>query len=60
MHMAGHYHDKEFDMKIDSHGMPFVLEFGNYLNILLKQVDAPIMIERDNNIPPLKELETWI
>ncbi|MGM0518933.1 MAG: DUF692 domain-containing protein [Campylobacterota bacterium] len=58
MHMAGHYFDKEFDMRIDSHGMP--IESGVYklLQYTLKQANAPILLERDNNIPPLDELIT--
>uniref|UniRef100_UPI004047DC33 DUF692 domain-containing protein n=1 Tax=Aliarcobacter sp. TaxID=2321116 RepID=UPI004047DC33 len=56
MHIAGHYHDDEFDMKIDSHGMPVCSGVWKLLEYTLKQIDAPVMIERDNNIPPLTEL----
>mgnify|MGYP005840136491 FL=1 len=58
MHMAGHYFDEEFNMKIDSHGMP--IENGVYklLEYTLQQANAPILLERDNNIPPLNELIT--
>ena len=58
MHIAGHYHDNEFDMKIDSHGMPVCSGVWKLLEYTLKQLDAPIMIERDNNIPPLLELQS--
>jgi uncharacterized protein len=57
MHIAGHYHDDEFDMKIDSHGMDVCSGVWKLLEYTLKQIDAPVMLERDNNIPPLKELE---
>ena len=57
MHMAGHYDDKELGLKIDSHGMPIVSGTWKLLEYTLKQIDAPVMIERDNNIPPLSELE---
>lgn len=56
MHMAGHYNDEEFNMKIDSHGMPICSGVWKLLEYTLKQIDAPVMIERDNNIPPLDEL----
>ncbi len=57
MHMAGHYNDEELGLKIDSHGMPIASGAWKLLEYTLKQVDAPVMIERDNNIPPLSELE---
>jgi len=57
MHMAGHYNDKELNLKIDSHGMPICSGVWKLLEYTLKQIDAPVMIERDNNIPPLSELE---
>ena len=56
MHIAGHYSDSEFNMKIDSHGMPVCSGVWKLLEYTLKQIDSPVMIERDNNIPPLKEL----
>ncbi len=57
MHMAGHYNDEDSNLKIDSHGMPICSGVWKLLEYTLKQVDAPVMIERDNNIPPLSELE---
>ena len=57
MHIAGHYSDDEFNMKIDSHGMPICSGVWKLLDYTLKQIDAPVMIERDSNIPPLNELE---
>lgn len=57
MHMAGHYDDKESGLKIDSHGMPVASGAWKLLEYTLKKINAPVMIERDNNIPPLSELE---
>ena len=57
MHMAGHYFDEEMKMKIDSHGMPIDSGVWKLLKYTLKKVNAPVMIERDNNIPPIDELE---
>lgn len=56
MHMAGHYFDEDSNKRIDSHGMPICSGVWKLLEYTLKQVDAPVMIERDNNIPPLDEL----
>lgn len=56
MHMAGHYFDEDSGFKIDSHGMPICSGVWKLLEYTLKQIDAPVMIERDNNIPPLKTL----
>ncbi|AXH11149.1 DUF692 domain-containing protein [Halarcobacter bivalviorum] len=57
MHMAGHYDDEESGLKIDSHGMPVASRAWKLLEYTLKKINAPVMIERDNNIPPLSELE---
>ncbi|WP_072679497.1 DUF692 domain-containing protein [Arcobacter sp. LA11] len=56
MHMAGHFHDEDSNMKIDSHGMPINSGTWKLLEYTLKQINAPVMIERDNNIPPLETL----
>lgn len=56
MHIAGHYFDEESNLKIDSHGMPICSGVWKLLQYTLNQVNAPVMIERDNNIPPLQEL----
>jgi len=56
MHMAGHYFDEDSGLNIDSHGMPICSGVWKLLEYTLKQIDAPVMIERDNNVPPLKEL----
>ncbi len=57
MHIAGHYFDEESNLRIDSHGMPICSGVWKLLEYTLKQINAPVMIERDNNIPPLSELE---
>lgn len=56
MHMVGHYYDEEFAMKIDSHGMDIDSGTWKLLEYTLKKCNAPVMIERDNNIPPLDTL----
>jgi uncharacterized protein (UPF0276 family) len=56
IHMAGHYEDKELEMLIDSHGMPIRDEVWELLKTVVGVIDVPVMIERDNNIPPLSEL----
>jgi len=56
MHMAGHFHDEDSNMKIDSHGMPINSGTWKLLEYTLKQINAPVMIERDNNVPPLEIL----
>lgn len=56
MHMAGHYFDEEANMRIDSHGMPICSGVWKLLEYTLKHLNAPVMIERDNNIPPLEVL----
>ena len=57
MHMAGHYFDEESKISIDSHGMPICSGVWKLLEYTLKNINVPVMIERDNNIPPLNELE---
>ena len=43
-------------MKIVLHGMLICSGVWKLLEYTLKQLDVPVMIERDNNIPPLTEL----
>jgi uncharacterized protein (UPF0276 family) len=56
MHIAGHFDDKESGLLIDTHGMGVKDEVWNLYKYTLKQVKAPSMIERDNNVPPLKQM----
>lgn len=55
IHMAGHW-CREDDLIIDTHGMPVCGEVWNLLEYTLKKKEIPCLLERDNNIPPLKEL----
>jgi len=55
--MAGHYKDEDLDMIIDSHGMPVKDKVWKLLSYVLKKINCPVIIERDNNIPPYKTLE---
>ena len=41
---------------IDTHGEKIIKKVWNLLDYTLGVVDVPVMIERDNNIPPLKAL----
>lgn len=58
IHMAGHDKDDEEELLIDTHAQPVRDEVFNLYKKVLK-LAGPIstMIERDDNIPPLKELE---
>ncbi|MDX1809965.1 MAG: DUF692 domain-containing protein [Sulfurospirillaceae bacterium] len=57
IHVAGHYKDDELALIIDSHGMPVADQVWELLKHTLSKTDTPVMIERDNNIPPYKTLE---
>lgn len=56
MHLAGHLDDKKSGFLIDTHGMDIKDEVWSLYKYTLKKVKAPTMIERDNNVPPLKEM----
>lgn len=56
IHTAGHKYFEEDKLIIDTHGMPIVKEVWQLLSYTLKKAPAPVVIERDNNIPPLEEL----
>ncbi len=55
IHVAGHW-DRNDDMWIDTHGMPVKDEVWELLEYTLKRGKKPVLLERDNNIPPLKTL----
>ncbi|MDP2077782.1 MAG: DUF692 domain-containing protein [Sulfuricurvum sp.] len=56
MHMAGHLEYPNEALLLDTHGEAISKKVWNLLERTLKKIDRPVMIERDNNIPPLKEL----
>lgn len=56
MHLAGHFDDKSSGFLVDTHGMDVKDEVWELYTYTLKKVKAPTMIERDNNVPPLKEM----
>lgn len=56
MHLAGHYDDKESGFLVDTHGMDVKNEVWDLYKHTLNKIKAPTMIERDNNIPPLKQV----
>ena len=54
-HIAGHLEYEE-DLWIDTHGTDVKEEVWELTNYILKKKKAPVLLERDNNIPPLNEL----
>jgi len=56
MHIAGHLEYPDEVLLLDTHGEAITKKVWKLLERTLKKIDAPVMIERDNNIPPLKEL----
>jgi len=57
MHIAGHLFYPEDNMIIDTHGEDVRDEVWDLLDYTLNYVNAPVMLERDNNIPDLKVLQ---
>jgi len=53
MHVAGHTYYEEDDMIIDTHGADVCNSVWELLDFTLGHVAAPVMIERDNDIPSL-------
>lgn len=58
-HVAGHLEYKE-DLWIDTHGTAVKDDVWDLTKYTLSKHKAPIMLERDNNIPPLKILKKEI
>ena len=56
MHMAGHLEYPDEALLLDTHGEAITKKVWKLLERTLKYIDAPVMIERDNNIPPLNIL----
>jgi uncharacterized protein len=56
MHIAGHLEYPDEALLLDTHGEAIANKVWKLLDRTLKKIDAPAMIERDNNIPPLSEL----
>lgn len=57
MHVAGHYDDPQSGLLIDTHGKSVKDAVWDLLSYTLQKVRAPILLERDNFVPPLAELE---
>lgn len=57
IHIAGHA-ERYDGVWIDTHGMPVKDEVFNLLEFVLSKKTLPVLLERDNNIPPLNELLT--
>ena len=60
IHIAGHLEDPALSgerLLIDDHGHPVIEEVWDLLGYTLQRTGSvPVLIERDNNIPPLSEL----
>ncbi|HZU52470.1 MAG TPA: DUF692 domain-containing protein [Holophagaceae bacterium] len=62
MHIAGHSWDEEDQLIIDSHGAPVIDPVIELFQWVLPKVfeatgkGVPVLLERDNHIPPLEEL----
>lgn len=56
MHIAGHLEYPNEVLLLDTHGEAISKKVWKLLDRTLKKIDAPVMIERDNNIPPLSML----
>ncbi|WP_456392726.1 DUF692 domain-containing protein [Nitratifractor sp.] len=54
-HIAGHLEYRD-DLFIDTHGMPVKEEVWQLMRYLRKKKLLPVLLERDNNIPPLADL----
>lgn len=54
-HVAGHLEYRD-DLFIDTHGMPIKKDVWELMRRMLSRKKLPVMLERDNNIPPLSEL----
>jgi uncharacterized protein len=58
LHVAGHKREAD-DLLIDTHGAPIADPVYELLAFTLEKLPrpAPVLLERDHNIPPLRELE---
>ena len=54
-HVAGHLEYRE-DLWIDTHGMKVKPEVWDLLEYTLKQKKAPVLLERDNNVPNMSAM----
>ncbi|MES0490171.1 MAG: DUF692 domain-containing protein [Leptospirales bacterium] len=57
LHVAGHSWFEQEEIYVDTHGKPVIDEVWELLKFTLNLVRAPVLLERDNNIPPLGEIE---
>jgi uncharacterized protein (UPF0276 family) len=56
IHVAGHY-VRDDGLRIDTHGEPVPDDVYSLLDYALRRVGpVPVLLERDNNIPPLDDL----
>lgn len=55
LHVAGHW-CRQDDLIIDTHGQLVASDVWELLAYVLRQKTLPVLLERDNHIPPLPEL----
>jgi len=56
VHVAGHF-VRDDGLRIDTHGEPVPNEVYQLLDYALRKIGpVPVLLERDNNVPPLDEL----
>ena len=56
MHVAGHTYYEDDDIIIDTHGADVCNSVWELLDFTLDHVNAPVMIERDNDVPSLDDM----
>ena len=54
-HVAGHLEYRD-DLFVDTHGMPVKEEVWRLLEETMRRKKVPVLLERDNNIPPIGTL----
>ncbi len=54
-HVAGHLEYRD-DLFVDTHGMPVKEEVWSLLEETMMRKKVPVLLERDNNIPPIETL----
>ncbi|KIM12802.1 MAG: hypothetical protein KU37_02750 [Sulfuricurvum sp. PC08-66] len=57
MHVAGHTLYEEENLIIDTHGESIIDDVWALVAHTCKRIDAPIMIERDNDVPSWEEMK---
>ena len=56
MHIAGHTYFEEEQVVVDTHGREVIDEVWRLLEYTLQKAPAPVLLERDNNVPPVNKI----